>query len=138
MYIFANILLLHRHYFYAGLVSGLALIHYYGIVYIITLIPAVFLIRATRRFISGLLIGLLPSFHKWVYLVFTVLHFGGVVSGTTELPGWTLQNYLSYAFTPFTYWGEGAFYIYIAIIVIFLLVMALFLMNNITIIAIYI
>jgi len=118
MYIFANILLLHRHYFYAGLVSGLALIHYYGIVYIITLIPTVFLIRATRRFISGLLIGLLPSFHKWIYLVFTVLHFSGAVSGVTELPGWTLQNYLSYAFTPFTYWGEGAFYIYIAVIVI--------------------
>ena len=121
MYIFANILLLHRHYFYAGLVSGLALIHYYGIVYIITLIPAVFLIRATRRFISGLLIGLLPSFHKWVYLVFAVLHFGGAVSGMTELPGWTLQNYLSYAFTPFTYWGEGAFFIYIAVIVILLI-----------------
>lgn len=121
MYIFANILLLRERYFYAGLVSGLALIHYYGIVYIVTLIPAVFLIRATRRFILGLLIGVLPSFHKWVYLVFAVLHFGGAVSGVTELPGWTLQNYLSYAFTPFTYWGEGAFYIYISIIVILLI-----------------
>jgi len=121
MYIFANILLLRERYFYAGLVSGLALIHYYGIVYIVTLIPAVFLIRATRRFILGLLIGVLPSFHKWVYLVFAILHFGGAVSGVTELPGWTLQNYLSYAFTPFTYWGEGAFYIYISIIVILLI-----------------
>jgi len=118
MYISANILLLHRHYFYAGLVSGLALIHYYGIVYVITLIPAVFLIRVARRFILGLLIGLLPSFHKWVYLVFAVLHHGEAVSGVAKLPEWTLQNYLSYAFTPLTYWGEGAFYIYIAVIVI--------------------
>ncbi len=121
MYISANILLIHRHYFYADLVSGLALIHYYGIVYIITLIPAVFLIRATRRFILGLLIGLLPSFHKWIYLVFAVLHYGEAVSGVTKLPEWTLQNYLSYAFTPFTYWGEGAFYIYIAVIVILII-----------------
>jgi hypothetical protein len=30
MYIFANILLLRERYFYAGLVSGLALIHYYA------------------------------------------------------------------------------------------------------------
>ena len=118
MYVSANILLLHRHYFYAGLVSGLALIHYYGIVYVITLIPAVFLIRVARRFILGLLIGLLPSFHKWVYLVFAVLHHGEAVSGVAKLPEWTLQNYLSYAFTPLTYWGEGAFYIYIAVIVI--------------------
>ena len=121
MYISSIILLLHRHYFYAGLVSGFALIHYYGIVYVITLIPAVFLVRATRRFILGLLIGLLPSFHKWVYLVLAVLHHGEAVSGVTELPGWTLQNYLSYAFTPFTYWGEGAFYIYIAVIIILLI-----------------
>jgi len=121
MYIFANILLLHRHYFYAGLVSGLALIHYYGIVYVITLIPTVFLIRVARRFILGLLIGLLPSFHKWVYLVFAVLHRGEAVSGVAKLPEWTLQNYLSYAFTPLTYWGEGAFYIYIAIIIILII-----------------
>jgi hypothetical protein len=40
------------------------------------------------------------------------------VSGVAKLPEWTLQNYLSYAFTPLTYWGEGAFYIYSAVIVI--------------------
>jgi hypothetical protein len=63
----------------------------------------------------------MPSFHKWVYLVFAVLHYGEAVSGVEKLPEWTLQNYLSYAFTPFTYWGEGAFYIYIAIIVILII-----------------
>jgi len=43
------------------------------------------------------------------------------VSGVAKLPEWTSQNYLSYAFTPFTYWGVGAFYIYIAVIVILII-----------------
>jgi len=121
MYILTIQLLLRRHFFYAGVTSGLALIHYYGIVYTATLIPSIFFIKAVKQFVPGLIIGLMPSIHKWLYLALLAFQHGATIAGVSELPKWTLQNYLSYAFTPDIYWGDAAFYTYIATAIILIM-----------------
>jgi hypothetical protein len=102
----------------AGVAAGLALMHYYGIVYLATLLPAVMLQCGRRRFLYGVAVGFLPTAPKWVTLTLTIRKSGAAAVGTAEPPTWAIQDWLNYAYTPDLRWGDAAFYAYVVAVAV--------------------
>jgi hypothetical protein len=114
MYLASLIFLHNQKPLLAGVAAGLALTHYYGIVYLATLLPAVMLQCGRRRFLYGVAVGFLPTAPKWVTLALTIKKSGAAAVGTAEPPAWAIQDWLNYAYTPDLRWGDAAFYAYVA------------------------
>ncbi len=114
MYLASIIFLHNQKPLLAGVAAGLALPHYYGIVYLATLLPAVMLQRGRRRFLYGGAVGFLPTAPKWVTLALTIRWSGAAAVGTADLPAWAIQDWLNCAYTPDLRWGDAAFYAYVA------------------------
>jgi hypothetical protein len=114
MYLASLIFLHNQKPLLAGVAAGLALTHYYGIVYLATLLPAVMLQCGRRRFLYGVAVGFLPTAPKWVTLALTIRKSGAAAVGTADPPAWAIQDWLNYAYTPDLRWGDAAFYAYVA------------------------
>ena len=86
MYLASLIFLHNQKPLLAVVAAGLALTHYYGIVYLATLLPAVMLQCGRRRFLYGVAVGFLPTAPKWVTLALTIRKSGAAAVGTAEPP----------------------------------------------------
>jgi hypothetical protein len=115
----------------SGLMTGLSLIHYYGIIYFATMLPYIFYdifnykMRKdfVIRYATGFIIGFNLSAQKWFFLLKSLLSVDKGVSGISPLPKWSLVDWLNYAFTPDR---QGGFLIFICLMLSILILIVWF------------